>query len=147
MACKTSQGDTQTHTHPGLMYQQWVKHRDKNVSCKLWKHFLKLVSLLAYWNGTVTVVAVSDAVLQHSVPLLLLLLCHHTEVVVACVRVPKDEGKLCGTLDEWIIAHFGLDAYKKSHDATVSDFKSEKTNAKYIRMVTSCGAGNLCSSR
>lgn len=74
----------------------------------------------------------SDAVLQHSVPLLLLLLCHHTEVVVAGKRVPKDEGELGGTLDEWIIAHFGLDAYKKSHDATVSDFKYKKTNAIYI---------------
>lgn len=46
--------------------------------------------------------------------------------------MPKDEGELGGTLDEWIIAHFGLDAYRKSHDATVSDFKYKKTNAIYI---------------
>lgn len=56
--------------------------------------------------GAVTVVTVSDAVLKHSVPLLLLLLCHHTEVVVAGVRVPQDEGELGCTLDEWITARF-----------------------------------------
>lgn len=63
-----------------------------------------------------TVVAVSDAVLQHGVPLLLLLLCHHTEVVVAGVWVPQDEGELRRTLDKWITAHFGLDSYNKSHE-------------------------------
>lgn len=57
----------------------------------------------------VTVVAVSDAVLQHGVPLLLLLLRHHAEVVVAGVRVIQDEGELGRTLDERIAAHFGLD--------------------------------------
>lgn len=65
----------------------------------------------------VTIVTVSDAVLQHCVPLLLLLLCHHTEVVVAGVRVPQDEGVLGRTLDKRTTAHFGLDAYNnRSHD-------------------------------
>lgn len=57
----------------------------------------------------VTIVTVSDAILQHSVPLLLLLLGHHTEVVVAGVWVPQDEGEPGCTLDEWVTAHFGLD--------------------------------------
>lgn len=63
----------------------------------------------------VTVVAVSHAVLQHGVPLLLLLLRHHAEVAMVRVRVPKNEGELSNTLDEWIIAHFGLDAYRERH--------------------------------
>lgn len=65
----------------------------------------------------VTVVAVPDAVLQHGVPLLLLLLRHNTEVVVTGVRVPQDEGERGCTLDERVVAHFGLDACtSKSHD-------------------------------
>lgn len=60
-----------------------------------------------------TVVTVSHAVLQHGVPLLLLLLRHHAEVAMARVRVPKNEGVLSNTLDEWITAHFGLDAYRE----------------------------------
>ena len=65
-----------------------------------------------------TVVAVSDAVLQHGVPLLLLLLRHHTEVVVAGVRMPQDERELGRTLDKWTAAHFALDTYNQSHDRT-----------------------------
>lgn len=61
----------------------------------------------------VTIVTVSDTVLQHSVPLLLLLLCHHTEVVVTGIWMPQDEGELGRTLDEWVTAHFGLDTYKQ----------------------------------
>lgn len=60
----------------------------------------------------VTVVAVSHTVLQHGVPLLLLLLRHHAEVAMARVRVPKDEGELSNTPDEGMTAHFGLDAYR-----------------------------------
>ena len=62
----------------------------------------------------VTIVAVSDAVLQHSVPLLLLLLRHHAEVVVTGVWMPQDEGELGRTLDKRTAAHFGLDIYNKS---------------------------------
>lgn len=58
----------------------------------------------------VTVVIVPHTVLQHSVPLLLLLLRHHAEVAMAGVRVPEDEGELSNTLDERMIAHFALDA-------------------------------------
>lgn len=61
-------------------------------------------------RSIVTVVIVSHTVLQHSMPLLLLLLRHHAEVAMAGVRVPKDEGELGNTLDERMIAHFGLDA-------------------------------------
>lgn len=64
---------------------------------------------------TLTIIAVSDAVLQHGVPLLLFLLRHHTEVVVAGVRVPEDERKWRGTLYEWIAAQFGLNAYNELH--------------------------------
>lgn len=72
----------------------------------------------------VTVVTVSDTVLQHSVPLLLLLLGHHTEVVVAGVWVPQDEGELGRTLDERVTAHFGLDTYNKSCDRrTMRNYK------------------------
>lgn len=79
----------------------------------------------------VTVVAVSDTVLQHSVPLLLLLLRHHTEVVVAGVWVPKDEGELGRTLDERVTAHFGLDAYTRSHDRMrMRNFTDKKKNGK-----------------
>lgn len=63
----------------------------------------------------ITVVVVPHAVLQHSVPLLLLLLRHHTEVAVASVRVPKNEGELSNTLDEGTAPHFGLDAYREEH--------------------------------
>lgn len=59
----------------------------------------------------VTVVTVSDTVLQYCVPLGLLLLRHHTEVVVAGVRVPQDEGELARTLDKRITRHFGFDIY------------------------------------
>lgn len=52
----------------------------------------------------------SHTVLQHSIPLLLLLLRHHAEVAMAGVRVPEDEGELGSTLDERMIAHFALDA-------------------------------------
>ena len=45
-----------------------------------------------------TVVGVPDTVLQHGVPLGLLLLRHDAEVVVPCVRVPQDQGELGGTL-------------------------------------------------
>lgn len=61
----------------------------------------------------ITVVVVPHTVLHHGVPLLLLLLGHHTEVAMASVRVPKNEGELSNTLDEWTIAHFGLDAYRE----------------------------------
>lgn len=68
----------------------------------------------------VTIVTVSDTVLQHSVPLLLLLLRHHTEVVVAGVRVPQDEGELGRTLNKRITAHFSLNTYNRSHDRMVN---------------------------
>ncbi len=45
-----------------------------------------------------TIISVSDTVLEHSVPLVLLRLCHHTEVVVTGVRVPEDQRELGGTL-------------------------------------------------
>lgn len=67
--------------------------------------------------STVTIVTVSDAVLKHSMPLLLLLLCHHAEVVVAGVWVPQDEGELGRTLDKWITARFAFSIYK-SHERT-----------------------------
>jgi len=57
-----------------------------------------------------TVVGVSDAVLQHGVPLGLLLLRHDTEVVVARVRVPQDQGELGGALHEGTAAHPRLHA-------------------------------------
>lgn len=52
----------------------------------------------------------SHTVLQHSMPLLLLLLRHHAEVAMAGVRMPEDEGELSNTLDERMIAHLALDA-------------------------------------
>lgn len=64
-------------------------------------------------QGDRTVVAVSDAVLQHGVPLLLLLLRGHTEVVMAGVRVPQDQREPGRTLDERITGRLGLDACKK----------------------------------
>lgn len=64
---------------------------------------------------TLTIIAVSDAVLQHGVPLLLFLLRHHAEVVVAGVRVPEDERKWRGTIYEWFAAQLGLNAYNKSY--------------------------------
>lgn len=48
-------------------------------------------------------------------PLLLLLLRHDAEVVVTGVRVPQDERELGCALDKWVVSHFGLDTYKKSH--------------------------------
>ncbi len=75
----------------------------------------------------VTVVTVSDAVLKHSVPLLLFFLCHHTEVVVAGVRVIQDERELGHTLDERITAHFGLDTCRKSHKAArMRNYETQK---------------------
>lgn len=71
--------------------------------------------MLHQWWCMVTVVTVSHTVLQNSVPLLLLLLRHHAEVAMARVRVPKDEGELSHTLDERMIARFGLDAYREKH--------------------------------
>lgn len=73
----------------------------------------KLNRLLHCWWCSVTVVAVSHAVLQHGVPLLLLLLRRHAEVAMARVRVPKNEGELGSALDEWMVAHFGLDACRE----------------------------------
>jgi len=66
----------------------------------------------------VTVVAVSDAVLQDGVPLALLLLRRHAEVMVAGVGVPQDERELGRALDERVAARFGLDVYGGggSHD-------------------------------
>lgn len=64
----------------------------------------------------VTVVTVSDAVLKHGVPLLLLLLCRHAEVVMAGIWVPQDEGELGHTLNERTTAHFGLNTCSKLRD-------------------------------
>lgn len=47
-----------------------------------------------------TIVGVSDTVLEDSVPLLLLFLRYHTEVVVTGVWVPQDQRELGGTLEE-----------------------------------------------
>jgi len=55
-----------------------------------------------------TIVGVSDAVLKDGVPLLLLLLGHHAEIVVASIRVPEDEGKLCRTFQKWRTANFSF---------------------------------------
>lgn len=61
-----------------------------------------------------TVVAVSDAVLQHCEPLLLLLLRHHAEVVVAAVRVPQDEGERGGKPNKGAAGHLGLHTCSQS---------------------------------
>ena len=55
-----------------------------------------------------TVVGVSDTVLEDGVPLELLLLRPHAEVVVVSIRVPQDQGELGGTLQERGAACFGL---------------------------------------
>lgn len=78
--------------------------------------FLSLPIYVLLCVCIVTIVTVSDAILQHSVPLLLLLLSHHTEVVVAGVWVPQDEGEPGCTLDEWVTAHFGLDTCNGPND-------------------------------
>lgn len=59
-----------------------------------------------------TIVGVSDTVLKDGVPLLLLLLGHHTEIVVTSIRVPEDEGKLCRTFQEWRTANFSFYTWK-----------------------------------
>lgn len=41
-----------------------------------------------------------DAVLQDSLPLVLLGFRHHAEVVVSCRRVPEDEWELRGALED-----------------------------------------------
>lgn len=51
-------------------------------------------------SPSLTIIGVSDTVLEDSVPLLLLLLGHHTEVVVMAVRVPEDQRELGGALKE-----------------------------------------------
>lgn len=61
-------------------------------------------------NGVFTVVAVSDAVLHHGEPLLMLCLRGHAEVVMASVRVPQDQRELGGELDERVAADFGFHA-------------------------------------
>lgn len=66
------------------------------------------VCVVCVFRQLLTIVAVSDTVLKHSVPLLLLLLCQHTEVVVTGVRVPQDQGELGGTLNKWTAAHLSL---------------------------------------
>lgn len=53
--------------------------------------------LIIIWAG-LTIIGVSDTVLEDSVPLLLLFLCPHAEVVVTGVRVPEDQRELGSTL-------------------------------------------------
>ena len=57
--------------------------------------FVALISWLA-----LTIIGMSDTVQKDSVPLLLLFLCRHTEVMVTGVRVPQDQRELGGTLQE-----------------------------------------------
>lgn len=68
---------------------------------------LKTVQMLCLWL-LLTVVAVSHTVLEDSVPLLLFFLRHDTEVVMAGVWMPQDEGKLCGTFQKRGTGSFGL---------------------------------------
>lgn len=55
---------------------------------------------LGAFKGTPTVIGVSDAVLEDGVPLLLLFLGGHAEVVVMGVRVPEDQRELSGALNK-----------------------------------------------
>lgn len=64
-------------------------------------------------SPSLTIIGVSDTVLEDSVPLLLLLLGHHTEVVVMAVRVPEDQRELGGALKEGWASHLGLHTWKK----------------------------------
>lgn len=52
-------------------------------------------------SPSLTIIAVSDTVLEDSVPLLLLFLSHHAEVVVMGVGMPEDQRELGGALKEW----------------------------------------------
>lgn len=56
-----------------------------------------------------TVTGVSDAVLQHREPLLLLFLGGHTEVVMVGVRVPEDQRELGVALHKGGAPHLGFD--------------------------------------
>lgn len=49
-------------------------------------------------SALLTIVGMSDAVLQDGMPLALLLLCHRAEVVMVSVGVPEDQWELGGTL-------------------------------------------------
>lgn len=51
-------------------------------------------------KGTPTVIGVSNTVLEDSVPLLLLFLGGHAEVVVMGVWVPEDQRELGGALNK-----------------------------------------------
>lgn len=55
-----------------------------------------------------TVVAVPDAVLKDGVPLGLLFLSHHAEVVMLAVWVPQDDAVLGRAHQEWSSARFGF---------------------------------------
>ena len=59
-------------------------------------------------TGIRTIIGMSYTVLKDCMPLLLFFLRHHTEVVVAGVRVPQDQGELGGTLQEGRVTHFSL---------------------------------------
>lgn len=58
--------------------------------------FSTLVSAAACWH--LTIVAVSDAILKHGLPLVLFSFCHHAEVIVTGIGMPQDERELCGAL-------------------------------------------------
>lgn len=62
-----------------------------------------------------TIVCVPDTVLKDGTPLLLLLLGHHTEIIMTSIRVPEDERKLSRTFQEWRTANFSLHSWK-THD-------------------------------
>lgn len=57
-------------------------------------------------RAPLTVVAVPDAVLQDSLPLVLLGFCHHAEVVVTGRGMPEDERELRGALEDRGVARF-----------------------------------------
>lgn len=58
-----------------------------------------------------TIIGMSHTVLKNCMPLLLLFLRYHTEVVVAGIWVPQDQQELGGTLQERSVAHFSLYIY------------------------------------